>query len=133
MHIPRIEGVIFFMSKRHVVALSVAAAALASFVLPAQAGSVDTAQRETRTVASGAAVKTVKMLDDVFKPKRVSVAKGGKVKWVNKGGDAHTTTGKGWNKTVQPGQSYTKRFKKAGTFKYVCTFHDGMKGTVKVS
>lgn len=120
------------MGKRTVVALSVAATALTSFVLPAQAAPVDTAQRETRAVAAVAAVKIVKMTDDKFGPKIVSVTKGRKVKWVNKGDSPHTTTGKGWNKSVNPGRSYTRKFTKAGTFKYLCTYHDGMTGTVKV-
>lgn len=122
------------MGKRHAVALSVAAAALAAFVLPAQAGSVSTAPRETRATASGAAAtKTVSVTDDQFSPKTVKVKKGSKVKWVNNGDDDHTTTGKGWDKTLAPGQSYARKFKKAGTFKYVCSFHNEMTGKVKVT
>lgn len=122
------------MGKRHAVALSVAAAALAAFVLPAQAGSVSTVSRETRATASGAAAtKTVSITDDQFSPKTVKVKKGSKVKWVNNGDDDHTTTGSGWDKTLAPGQSYARKFKKAGTFKYVCRFHGGMTGKVKVT
>ena len=123
------------MGKRYVVALGVAAAALASFVLPAQGGPVSTAQGETRTMASGAAGVTVKvkMVDDKFKPKKVSVSKGTKIKWVNKGSNPHTTTGKGWDETLSPGQTYSRRFKKAGIFKYHCSFHSEMVGKVVVT
>jgi copper binding plastocyanin/azurin family protein len=33
---------------------------------------------------------------------------------------------------IEPGQSFKHKFAKAGTFKYVCTVHPGMQGTVVV-
>src|SRR3989337_3915307 len=54
----------------------------------------------------------VKMVDDKFKPKTVTVSAGTKVKWTNKGSNPHTTTGSGWARTLSPGQSYSRKFKK---------------------
>lgn len=61
-----------------------------------------------------------------------SFAKGDVVKWINRGDRPHTTTGAGWDVTLSPGEVFKKRFKKSGTFKYVCTFHSGMTGKVIV-
>ena len=80
------------------------------------------------------ATKTIAMKDDFFSPKSVTVAKGTTIKWVNRGDSAHTTTKAGvWDKTLSSGQSYSRKFKKAGTFKYICKFHDGMVGKIKVT
>lgn len=84
------------------------------------------------TTPAAKAVKRVVMQDNVFKPKAITISKGDKVKWVNNGDVPHTTTGSGWNGVVQPDQSYVRKFKKAGTFSYRCTFHSGMKGKVIV-
>ena len=46
---------------------------------------------------------------------------------------AVSTTGKGWDETLSPGQTYSRRFKKAGTFKYHCSFHSEMVGKVVVT
>lgn len=90
--------------------------------------------RDMDTVEPKATVtKTVVMKGDYFNPKTITISKGTKVKWVNKGQAAHTTTGPGWDKALSPGQSYAKTFKKTGTFKYYCKYHENMKGTVKVT
>jgi len=33
---------------------------------------------------------------------------------------------------IEPGKTFTHKFPKAGTYKYVCSVHPGMEGTVKV-
>src|SRR3954468_19210207 len=70
-----------------------------------------------------------------FSPRSISVTTGGKVSWKNKSDapEGHTVTGDGLDSgTLKQGDSYTFKFKKAGTYKYVCAFHANMKGTVKV-
>ena len=68
----------------------------------------------------------------------MAVKKGDKVSWKwTQGGVPHNVTpasgGAGSATTSRKGFTYTKAFSKAGTFRYVCTLHSGMKMTVKVS
>ena len=81
----------------------------------------------------------VQVGDDFFNPTRVSVPKRGKVtfKWI--GTDNHNVTkkkgpGKSFasDTTDQTGFKYKHKFKKAGTYKLICTVHEGMKMKVKV-
>src|SRR5213078_3694533 len=70
-----------------------------------------------------------------FSPHSITVATGDRVTWKNKSNasEGHTVTGDGLNsKTLKQGDSYTFKFTKAGTYKYQCSFHPYMKGTVKV-
>ncbi len=83
--------------------------------------------------AAAVEVHKVVMKDDFFKPKIVSVSKGDKVKWINRGDRPHTTTGPGWDVTLSPGEVYRRRFRKTGTFNYYCRFHSGMTGKVIVA
>ncbi len=82
--------------------------------------------------AAAAEVHRVLAKDNFFKPKTVTIAKGDVVKWVNRGDRPHTTTGPGWDVTLSPGEVFKRRFKKSGTFKYLCEFHGGMTGKVIV-
>jgi plastocyanin len=71
-----------------------------------------------------------------FSPKSVTVSVGDQVRWDNKSSasEGHTVTGDGLDSgTLKQGDSYTFKFKKAGTYKYVCAFHANMKGSVKVT
>src|SRR4029079_5656447 len=81
----------------------------------------------------------VQVGDDFFNPTSVSIPKGGKVtfKWI--GSDKHNVTktkGPGGSfaseTTDQTGFKYKHKFKKSGTYKLICTVHDGMKTKVKV-
>jgi plastocyanin len=74
----------------------------------------------------------VAMYDNYFRPRRISIPRGGRVRWVNRGEVPHTTTGRGWDVTLEPGETFTKRFRRAGTYRYVCRFHPGMTGRVIV-
>lgn len=89
-------------------------------------------QRQSSTAGTATVVR---MKDDFFKPKTVTISKGTKIKWVNRGEAIHTTTStKGlWDETVSPGESYTRTFRKARTFRYYCTFHEGMTGKIVVA
>jgi plastocyanin len=58
------------------------------------------------------------------------------VKWTNKGAVTHTSTSnKGvWDSgSIAPGDSFSRVFKKAGTFKYHCTIHPTMTAKIVVS
>lgn len=82
--------------------------------------------------ASAAVTVRVKMRDDVFRPQTVTIDRGDRVRWVNRGERPHTTTGDTWNAVLDPGETYSKRFRRAGTYSYVCTFHPGMTGRIVV-
>jgi plastocyanin len=90
--------------------------------------------------ALGAAKTTIKLDDDFFAPDKKSVKKGTTVrfKWV--GDDKHNVVKKSGpggsfssETTDARGVNYTKKFKKAGKYKIVCTIHDKMKLTLKVN
>jgi plastocyanin len=87
------------------------------------------------TPASAVVVQRVAIRDNAFKPATVTIAKGTRVRWVNRGTRTHSTTStKGlWNVTLAPGESFGRRFRKAGTFTYLCVFHSGMTGTIVVT
>lgn len=70
-----------------------------------------------------------------FSPKSVTVKVGDTIRWDNKSSasEGHTVTGDGLDSgTLKEGDSYTFKFKHAGTYKYDCAIHPNMKGTVTV-
>jgi LPXTG-motif cell wall-anchored protein len=76
------------------------------------------------------------MKDNFFSPSSVTVNAGDTVTWTNQGTVAHTATGSGFDSgSLDPGKSFSHKFTSAGTFSYVCTFHQaqGMTGTVTVA
>ena len=88
---------------------------------------------------AGGGKATVKLGDNFFSPESKSVSKGTKVrfKWI--GSNAHNVVkkrGPGGNfastTTAAPGINFTKRFKKRGTYKIICTLHDKMKMSLTV-
>jgi plastocyanin len=91
------------------------------------------------TVAWGAS--TVRMKDgaasseNFFRPRTLRVERGTRVVWRNSGARPHTTTSNSglWDsETLQPGESFRRRFRKAGTFRYHCEIHSGMTGKIVV-
>jgi plastocyanin len=88
--------------------------------------------------AQAVSSKTVSVKNNAFSPKTVKISKRGKVVWKwTQGGVPHNVTpanGSAGSKTSsKKGFAYSKTFRKAGTFRYVCTIHDSMKVAVKVS
>jgi plastocyanin len=90
-------------------------------------------------MASGATIVRMKdgagSTENFFRPKTMRVDKGTRVKWVNRGSRPHTTThntGKWDSGTLNPGESFTRRFRKTGTFRYHCQIHTGMTGKIVV-
>ena len=73
-----------------------------------------------------------------FSPSELTVAVGTAVKVVDDDGDAPhniVVDGVGRSETMNEGDEFSLTFAKAGSFQFVCTFHEaqGMKGTVTVS
>jgi plastocyanin len=82
--------------------------------------------------ASGAAV-TIRNFD--FQPMAVTVPVGATVTWKNLDGEPHTVTGLDGSfrsAALDENDSFSFRFAKAGVYKYVCTIHPRMIGTVTV-
>ena len=70
-----------------------------------------------------------------FNPAELDVAVGTTVTWTNSDSTAHTTTsdGAGWNSgTLQPRAQFSTTFSTAGTFRYHCSIHPDMVGSVVV-
>lgn len=100
---------------------------------PASAG-----DRTDRPDANGArgTVERVKIVDFRFRPGTIEVARGTRVRWINRGAATHTTTSNTsrWDSgNLAPGESFSRVFRRAGTFAYHCSIHTDMTGTVIVS
>lgn len=97
------------------------AAVLFAFVIPA-----------TSTSAPALRSKSVSAYSNYFNPSRVTVSRGTKVTWVVRQG-VHNVKGRGFASAIlTTGRAYSKKFKRRGTFGYVCTLHPGMAGKVVV-
>jgi plastocyanin len=130
------------MQKHKVVAVLATAAAVG-----AGAATVPAASNAGGPVAgaAGGAAKTIKVGDDFFSPTSVKVKKGDKVKfkWLSSNGNPHNATLEKGPKGVKKrdfksatgaiGIKFAPKFKKKGTYDFICTIHPTvMKTTVKV-
>jgi plastocyanin len=85
--------------------------------------------RSPRGGASPLAVTSlerVKIVNFAFRPRAITIAKGTRVRWTNRGSVNHTTTSSRglWNSGVlAPGAAFGRVFRRVGTFKYHCTIH----------
>ncbi|HWQ11295.1 MAG TPA: cupredoxin family copper-binding protein [Roseiflexaceae bacterium] len=105
--------------------IAVVVALLALFALLPAAGAAPRAQ-ETENVG---------IRDFKFDPATVTIAVGDTVVWTNNDQAPHTATAvdKSFDTgRLDNGQQGSVTFDRAGTFQYVCTFHDTMTGTVVV-
>jgi plastocyanin len=79
--------------------------------------------------------KTVRADNFSFKPRTVTIQKGSKVTWKNVEG-VHTVTLKNgsFDRVISGDDSVSKRFRRRGTFRYICRFHtqQDMRGKVIV-
>ncbi len=87
--------------------------------------------------AAQAAGKTVTLRNIAFAPKNLSVARGTTVTFAWRDGDtAHNVVSQGTKRFKSIGTretgSQSRKFTKAGTYRYVCTLHPGMAGRITV-
>jgi len=71
-----------------------------------------------------------------FEPASLTVHVGDTVQWVNSSGNIHNVTfatGGITSPIMYAGEKFSYTFSKAGTYRYTCTFHPGMDGTILVS
>ncbi len=77
---------------------------------------------------------TIVMHATAFAPLALTVQRGDTVIWVNKDPFPHTATAKGAfdSKSIAAGAAWKYKARKAGEYKYLCTFHPNMVGTLRV-
>ena len=85
-----------------------------------------------------ATTTSVEISGFAFSPSTITVTKGATVTWTNKDSIGHTVTetdGQDGPKSgdLNQGQSYSFTFNTVGTFKYNCSIHPNMTGTVIVT
>jgi plastocyanin len=99
-------------------------------------GAKTSEQKQPASGGGGAKTASVELKNIQFNPKTVSVAAGGTVKWTNDDSVGHDVTGSGFKSGaaggLSNGDTYSHKFATAGNFKYRCTIHPGMEGTVVV-
>jgi plastocyanin len=89
--------------------------------------------------ASEALRKRVVVSDNFFEPRSVNIHRGDRVVWLWRGQNPHNVTfvkvpkgaGKRGSDTQVTGR-WGRVFRKRGLYKYICTIHAGMRGTIDV-
>jgi len=95
-------------------------------------------QTQKSANATAQAADKVVVADFAFSPSDITIKKGTTVTWTNQDSTAHTVTetdGKDGPKSsdLGRGQSYSFTYGAVGTFKYHCSIHPDMTGTVTVT
>jgi plastocyanin len=98
--------------------------------------SVAGAHKHPTAMAQKPPTKTVLIKNFSFKPAKITIKRGTKVRWINKDSTTHTVTA---NKRrsfdsgrLGPGKRYTHTFKSAGKKGYHCNIHPDMRASVVV-
>ena len=82
-----------------------------------------------------AATRGVAIQDFAFSPRTVEIRVGDTVRWTNRDSVAHSATAQNGSfdtGLLSDGESGSVRFTAAGTYRYICTPHPDMTGTVVV-
>jgi plastocyanin len=80
------------------------------------------------------ATHTVEIGDGFFAPASLTVAVGDTVTWTNTDDSPHTVSSGAFDSgNLNAGQRFSFTFTEAGTFGYVCNYHDEMTATVTVA
>ena len=82
-----------------------------------------------------AADRSVRIEDFAFSPRTITINVGDRVRWTNRDPVEHTATARNGSfdtGLLADGESYTIRFDAAGSYRYICTPHPTMTGTVIV-
>ena len=98
--------------------------------------SVAGAHKHPTAMAQKHPTRTVSIQNFSFKPAKVTVKRGTKVRWINKDSTTHTATannGRSFDSgRLSPGQRYTHTFTIAGKKPYHCKIHPHMRASVVV-
>jgi plastocyanin len=94
------------------------------------------AATKTAAAATQGSGTTVNIANFAFAPADIKAKVGDKITFVNKDSTAHTATATEGAKfdsgSLGQGASFSYVAKKAGTIKFVCSFHPNMTGTITV-
>ncbi len=83
-----------------------------------------------------AASRTVELAHFLFTPASLTVPAGARVRWLNRDGEPHTiVSGEGLFRSgaLDEGDSFEYTFSKPGSYRYVCSIHPQMVGTIVVT
>jgi plastocyanin len=102
------------------------------------ASTTQTSKSQASTNPAPVAANAVTIQNFAFSPASITVKKGTTVTWTNQDSTAHTVTetdGQDGPKSqdLDNGQTYSFTYNTAGTFKYHCSIHSDMTGTVTVT
>ena len=85
--------------------------------------------------SAGGATKTVRVDDDVFRPGSLSINVGDTVRWRWVGDNPHNVTvtrGKQkFRSSTKRSGTFSKRIRRGGRYRIVCTIHPGMDMTLR--
>lgn len=112
----------------------VATAALVAVAAVAIAPPVGGAADGETATATASKAKRVNIKGFAYKPKTLRVKRGTRVTFKNLDSARHNAVSRGrfTTGTLRRGKAATVRFKKRGTYRFICTFHPFMKGKVVV-
>ncbi len=91
-------------------------------------------ETEVSSAKARPSVTVIKIESMQFEPKRLSIARGAVVEWINHDLVPHTATSPGLfdSKTILPGKSWKYTVQKKGRFDYKCDFHPTMSASIEV-
>jgi plastocyanin len=119
--------------RRIILLMTVAALVVVSTLLVV---SVAGAHKHPTAMAQKQPTRTVLIKNFSFKPAKITIKQGTKVRWINKDTTAHTATannGRSFDSgRLGIGQRYTHTFKSAGKKPYHCEIHPDMRASVVV-
>jgi plastocyanin len=116
-------------------ALIVAVMVAAFFAFRGGGGGRTTAHVRQQPVTSDSAETSVKVFDNDFEPRDLTVHRGSTITWDFKGKRPHNVTddnGGFASETLAQGDSWQFVADKTGVFTYSCTLHHAMQGTLTV-
>jgi amicyanin len=92
----------------------------------------------TPVLAAANSPNQIEIHEYLYNPATFKVAVGTKVTWINRDDIPHTIVESAVNKTFRSGaldtnDTYSFTFTKPGTYKYFCTLHPQMVGTIVVT
>ena len=96
----------------------------------------DDAGRGDKDAGPAKSTNTVQIKDFKYIPANITVKAGTVVTWTNADSAPHTATAsdKSFDSgNFEKGESYSYTFSKPGTYEYICTLHQYMKGKVTVT
>lgn len=102
---------------------------------PPAGGTTPPAAQTTAAAATASQDSAVSIHNFAFSPTAVTVAAGTTVKWKNLDGEPHTVRaidGSFKSEALDQDDSFSFKFDKPGTYRYVCSIHPQMNGTIVV-